>query len=379
MRSLRIVADVNLPGVEAMLSPWGRVRLVEGRGLTRDSLLDADVLLVRSVTRVDRQLLEGTPVRFVGSGTAGLDHVDRAWLREEGIGFAAAPGANANAVVEYVLAVIAAIDDCAERLLGGGRVGIVGYGHVGRALSARLQGMGIDCCQHDPWLEQGCMPAPASLAEVLDCDVISLHCELTREAPWPSHHLLDGARLAGLHSGQLLINAARGPVVDNAALGDRLAQADAPRCVLDVWEAEPGVDPELLRRVNLGSPHIAGYSLDAKWAATRMLAEALADFVGQAAPPGGGLPPLKPLRLPVHLAGAGLWRVLSASRYDPLEDDRALRALVLDGKPEEVASGFDALRRHYRERRELAGSRVIAATEHQKAFAEAMGCIATLE
>lgn len=378
MTALRIVADSNLPGVETVFSPWGEVRRVEGRTLQREQLLEADVLLVRSVTRVDRALLEGTPVRFVGSGTAGLDHVDREFLQARGIGFAAAPGANANAVVEYVLAVIGAVDDFAERLLNGGRVGIVGCGHVGHTLAARLDALGIANCQYDPWLAEEGLPTPGSLAEVLACDVISLHCELTRQAPWPSYHLLDAACLAALTPQQLLINASRGAVVDNRALAARLRAAEAPRAVLDVWEAEPRVDAALLERLALGTPHIAGYSLDAKWAATRLLADALAEFLGRAGAMAGALPSPEAIELPGHLAGAGLWRALLGSRYDPREDDRALRALVSTAEPAQVPSGFDALRRHYRERRELAGSRVHVATEHQREFAQALGCQVTL-
>ena len=128
--SLRVVADQNIPGVQEYFAPLGAVQLVEGRGLERRQLAGADVLLVRSVTRVDEHLVRDTPLRFVGTATSGVDHVDRECLAGLGIGFAAAPGGNANSVVEYVLAAIAAVDDTLERLFGGGRVGVVGFGHV---------------------------------------------------------------------------------------------------------------------------------------------------------------------------------------------------------------------------------------------------------
>lgn len=374
MRRLRIVADRNLPGVEPLFAPWGEVCLVEGRGLCAEQLREADVLLVRSVTRVDAGLLAGTPVRFVGSGTAGLDHVDQAWLRSRGISFAAAPGANANAVVEYVLAAVAAVDAFAERLLAGSRVGIIGYGQVGSRLATRLTALGVASCQYDPWLPAGSLPCPASLEDVLSCDVVTLHCALTRQAPYPSRHLLDAEALAGLGGRQLLINASRGPVVDNQALLARLRKADAPRCVLDVWEREPEVPADLLEQVALGTPHIAGYSLEAKWAATSQLASALADFLGSAPPESNGLPAPAVIELPAGLTGAALWRHLLFCRYDPREDDRALRALAERGGPEAMASGFDALRRSYRERRELAGSPLRCSDPAQVALARAMGC-----
>lgn len=374
MKRLHIVADSNLPGVETLFAPWGEVCRVEGRGLRAEQLEEADVLLVRSVTRVDAGLLDGTSVRFVGSGTAGLDHVDREWLQTRGIGFAAAPGANANAVTEYVLAVLAVVDDMVERLLAGARVGIVGYGYVGRTLAARLEALGVETCQYDPWLPASSLPCPASLEAVLSCEVVSLHCALTREAPFPSVHLLDADRLAGLDEGQLLINASRGPVIDNRALTARLRAAGAPRCVLDVWEREPEVPVDLLDRVLLGTPHIAGYSLDAKWSATAALARALADFLGGRPPAGTGLPAPAVIDVPAGLVGADLWRYLLSCRYDPREDDRALHALAGQDRPETMGSGFDALRRNYRERRELLDSRVHCAEPGQAALARAMGC-----
>lgn len=354
---MKVVYDHNMPAVDAYLGHCCELLPVDGRQLTATQLGDADALLVRSVTPVNAALLADSALRFVGSATSGIDHVDLALLERRGIAFTHAPGANANAVVEYVLGAIAAVGDALERLFDGAQLGIVGYGHVGRSLAARCQALGIRWCAYDPWLPAASIPCCATLEDVLRCAVISLHPELTRRAPWSSYHLLGPAPLAHLGASQLLINASRGAVVDNAALLGRLSAADAPVAVLDVWEHEPLVDASLLARVRLGTAHIAGYSLDAKIAATRRLAAALIDRFELPPPP--ALPTglaLSPLRLEATGAAAAV-RSLLRQRYVIEDDDRRLRETVLSGV--DVAAGFDRLRRDYPERREVAGSRVM--------------------
>ncbi|MFU8763262.1 MAG: 4-phosphoerythronate dehydrogenase [Haliea sp.] len=375
MSALRILADRNIPGLDDCFGHLGDVRTVEGRGLQAADLRAVDVLLVRSVTRVDEQLLAGSPVRFVGTATAGVDHIDIPWLQHSGIGFAAAPGANANSVVEYVLAAIAAVDDYLERLLAGGRVGIVGYGHIGRLLARRLRALGVGSLHYDPWLDQSALESPVSLAQVLACDVVSLHPSLTTADPWPSRHLLGPEALDSLGADQLLINASRGPVLANDALLARLRQPDAPRCVLDVWEFEPAVPPALLESVQLGTPHIAGYSHDAKLAATAMLAKALRQQLqlGSVDLASGGRAPL--LELPSELLGSDLLRHLCQLRYDLAADDRRLRAAVLGVAEAEARAAFDQLRKDYPLRRELAGSPVRVVNERQVPLVEAMGAV----
>ena len=372
---MRILADQNIPGLHECFGHMGELRAVEGRRITPADLRAVDVLLVRSVTRVDAALLRNSPVRFVGSATAGLDHVDIDWLRAAGIAFAAAPGANANAVVEYVLAAIAAQPGVLERLLAGGRAGIIGYGHVGQLLRARLTALGIASLQYDPWLPAGTVPEPAPLASVLACDVISLHTSLTRAAPWPSYHLLGHRQLAQLDAGSLLINASRGEVIDSAALQARLEASDAPRCVLDVWEFEPEVSPALLERVDIGTPHIAGYSLDAKLTATRQLARALQQALGaqEQASPLTAVP--ETLQLPPHLRGVDVLRWLCAARYDIHADDSRLREVVFGAPVEQARHAFDHLRKTYPVRRELAGSYVAAANTDQVEWVKALGAV----
>jgi len=374
---IRVVADKNMPALEALLGHVARVIRVNGRCLTADYLSDAEVLLVRSVTPVDATLLSGSSVRFVGTATSGTDHIDLPWLRQQGIGFCRAPGANANSVVEYVLSALVHSGEWLETLLDGGRLGVVGYGFVGRAVAARFRALRVECLVYDPWLSLGTGDGAAPLDEVLACEVISLHCELTRRQPWPSYHLLSGDELEALHSGQLLINSSRGAVIDNGALNARLSRPDAPTVVLDVWEGEPELDLELLGRVQFGTAHIAGYSMDGKIRATRMLCEAVADEFGLPLPgdvPGGTC--AGELSLPGHVAGrAAIVKQLIQQRYDIRQDDKLLRA-ACSSVDRPVPDAFDHLRKHYIERRELAGSvvRVIEPGDEYCDVISALGC-----
>ncbi|KZX53351.1 hypothetical protein A3709_09460 [Halioglobus sp. HI00S01] len=351
--TLSVVADENIPGVEALLGAGAEVTRVNGRSLQPEQLRTADALLVRSVTRVDAALIANTKVRFVGTATAGTDHIDQQALASLGVRFCSAPGSNANAVVEYVLAAIAQSEQFLECLLSGGVAGIVGFGHVGRLLARRFEALGIRWQAYDPWLDESDIPAAAGFAEILHSDVICVHAELTDAQPWPSRHLFDQAALAGLTSSQLLINASRGPVVDNQALLRRLLEDAAPHVVLDVWEREPQVDPQLLANVAFGTAHIAGYSLDGKLLATRMLLDAMADefHIELSGGPGTAAPSL-PLVAPIAPERAAAVRELLAQVYRIEEDDTLLRKAVAEA-PEAIATAFDGLRRSYRVRREL--------------------------
>jgi len=318
--------------------------LSDGRAISSAQLQGVDVLLVRSVTRVDDDLLQDHPLRFVGSATSGIDHVDRQALRERGIEFAWAGGSNADSVVDYVLSAICQSDDKLEQLLNGGVLGIVGYGHVGKRLQSRLSALGVSCKVYDPWLSTTEFPILTSLEEVLDCDVVCLHAALNHASPWPSYHLLGARELQQIGADSLLINAGRGELVDGEALLQRLRQEGAPSVILDVWEGEPRIDESLLALVRFGTAHIAGYSHDAKVRATQMLYRSLCKQLDLAI-----IEPRKgsdtvPVTTPIGLAGAELIRWLVAQVYDIAEDDRLLR---------ETPTEFDRLRKNYRKRREL--------------------------
>ncbi|MBW0146556.1 4-phosphoerythronate dehydrogenase PdxB [Marinobacter arenosus] len=360
-----IVADENIPLLDSFFGDFGEIRRVSGRTMTASDVRDADVLLVRSVTRVGPELLEGSRVRFVGTATIGTDHVDRDWLEQQGIRFSAAPGCNANSVAEYVLAVLSLHAE--RRALADWTrlsVGIVGVGNVGGELAHKLERLGFEVRLCDPpraEREEGGDQEFVSLDEALQCDVITLHTPLTRDQQHATYHMLGESQLASLTSDQLLINAGRGEVIDTGALHARLAQANAPVVALDVWEREPRIDPELVDQVWLATPHIAGYSLEGKVQGTEMIYRALSGYLGLPVRKKAGQFLPEPALSKVSFTSAAdeddAIRIALRACYDPRQDDARLR-FAMGGSAEERAAAFDRLRRDYPVRRECSSLKV---------------------
>lgn len=367
--SLRILADANMPGLE-MFEALGRVETRPGRSMTRADLARADVLLVRSVTRVDRELLRDTPVRFVGSATIGHDHVDRTWLAEQGIAFAHAPGCNARAVAEYDLQVVFDWLVDTGRPPEAVRVGVVGCGHTGGLAGDWFRAAGMTVLACDPPRERAGEPlpgTPVTLDQALEADIVSLHVPLIDTGPEPTRHLLDAPRLARMDRGQLLINTCRGAVVDNAALRQSI-RGDGPEAVLDVWEGEPGIDAALFHSCRFGTPHIAGYSREGKLRGTAALYVQLNEWLGRSDPYG----PVEPPREQLARSVASVEDVLALlrERYDLRRDHRMLARALESSDP---ASAFDALRRDYPLRHECAGLAVTQVAPPWRALMDRLG------
>lgn len=361
-----IVADENIPLLDSFFGDMGEIRRVSGRHLSAAEVRDADVLLVRSVTRVNRELLEGSRVRFVGTTTIGTDHVDVEWLNQQGIRFAAAPGCNANSVAEYVLTVLSlyaekrGLDDWTDL-----RVGIVGAGNVGEELAGKLERLGFSVRRCDPPRAEREVDGDTefvSLAEAMSCDVVTFHTPLTREAPHPTFHMVGEPELAGLSAGQLLINAGRGEVICGTALKRRLQSANAPLVALDVWEKEPRIDPELVDLVWLATPHIAGYSLEGKVQGTEMIYQALSGFLGLPVRKKAGQFLPEPALSKVSFTSAAdedqALKIALRACYDPRQDDARLRLAMAEPSPEARGMAFDRLRRDYPVRRECSSVKV---------------------
>ncbi|WP_152224027.1 4-phosphoerythronate dehydrogenase PdxB [Pseudomonas sp. SCB32] len=356
---MRILADENIPLVEAFFGGHGEIRRLPGRGIDRAALGDAEVLLVRSVTDVSRALLEGSQVKFVGTCTIGTDHLDLDYFAEAGIAWSSAPGCNARGVVDWVLGSLLALAEVHGAKLAERRYGVIGAGQVGGRLVDVLRGLGWDVRVCDPpraAVEGGDF---RSLEEVLrECDVISLHTPLTRDGDNPTRHLIDAGRLKALRPGTWLINASRGGVVDNAALRTHLEAGADLDVALDVWEGEPQVDVDLAARCRIATPHIAGYSLDGKLRGTAQIYDAFCAWLGRS--PEVSLDDLLPAQ---WLAELSLkeecdpdWALAMLCRavYDPRSDDAAFRRSLV-GDVEARRKAFDALRKHYPPRREITG------------------------
>ena len=345
-----IVVDENMPLVDALFSPLGEVVRKPGRQLATSDVRNADVLLVRSVTRVSRELLAGSQVRFVGTATIGTDHIDLAAIQELGITLASAPGCNARAVAEYVLTCLYLLAEEQGWAPQSRTVGVVGLGNVGRQVAGLLMTAGFHVSGCDPLLAESPVPGVElrSLDELIgSCDVLALHTPLTRTGPHSTFHLLNGERLQRLRADQILLNAGRGEVIDNIALLSRLIAGDAPTVILDVWEGEPRVLPALLERVRLGSPHVAGYSQEGKWRGTAMVQEAYCRFAGirpAITLSSLDLPKGPVLECPQANTLSSLLARLTGQLCDVARDDAALRASMAEADP---VLAFDRLRRDY--------------------------------
>lgn len=362
-RPLTIVADENIPGLDQYFAALGEIRRYPGRNLSAEQVRDADVLLVRSVTQVNAALLNASTVRFVGTCTIGTDHLDIGWLNASGIRWSAAPGCNANSVVEYVFSALVALSVPWWQQ----RVGIIGCGNVGGALYRRLTSLGVRCRVYDPLLPPDSVADLASLTDVLAADIICVHAPLTQTGEQPSLHLLGERELAQLRTDAVLISAGRGAVVDNQALLQLLQTRRDLRVVLDVWEPEPQLNPALLDKVALGTPHIAGYSDDGKLTGTAMIYSALCQCLGLPCEP-LSIAPVIVQQLNLTDAASDASQLLQAAilgAYDIGQDDRRLRTMVQDvaAGHETIAAGFDRLRKGYSGRREFHGWELLLTAE----------------
>lgn len=357
---MHIVADENIPLLNEFFSDFGDITLIEGRSMTAADLAGAEILLVRSVTRVDRSLLEGTPVKFVGTATIGTDHIDLDYLQQAGIGFQSAPGCNAQAVVDYVLSALSVLVDERGITFTDLTVGIIGVGNVGSLLRQRLLDMGVKVLAVDPFLDEETSGPLVTLDEALQADVVTLHTPMTRDGDYPTWHLINAERLAKMKPDACLINSSRGAVVDNAALLQHMQTNRDFEAILDVWENEPLVDLDLLHRCLLATPHIAGYSLDGKMRGTEFVYQGLCEFLGlpvrrklaQFLPEPGVKRVNFSDQVPLYQA----LRTAIRAAYEIRVDDGVMRTAMK--RSDDLRVTFDQLRKHYPLRRDIPTLRV---------------------
>lgn len=355
---MKIIVDENMPYAYELFSQMGTVVPVAGRPFPVAVLDDADALMVRSVTTVDNALLNGKPVKFVGSATAGTDHIDQHFLRQAEIGFSAAPGCNAIAVVEYVFSALLLLAERDQFCLTDRTVGIVGVGNVGERLHKRLAALGVRTLLCDPpRASRGDVGPFCSLQEIVaEADVVTFHTPLNNGGPYNTLHMVDKTLLAALKANTIVINACRGAVVDNQALQSILSQRDDLSVILDVWEPEPDLSPELLAQVDIGTPHIAGYSQEGKARGTAQIYEAWTQFLGQSQQVtlSALLPAPAFSTVMMHgPLGQDMLKRLVHLVYDVRRDDALLRQVA--GLPGE----FERLRKQYAPRREWSSLSVL--------------------
>ena len=344
---MKIVVDSHIPHIQGLIEPRAQVLYLEPGDITREAVKDADALIVRTRTRCDANLLDGSRVRFIGSATIGTDHIDLGYCASHGITVRNAPGCNAPAVAQWVFCAIHAWMRQRDIVSTDGlTLGIVGVGHIGSIVARWATQLGFNVLLNDP---------PRQMTELTDitektengdgsfddifspmdelqqrCDIITFHTPITREGPWPTWHLCDQAFLDGLARCRLILNAARGPIADNAALIDW--QGDIG---LDCWENEPIISPALLDKAIVATPHIAGYSAEGKQRGTAMMLDALNEFYGWDIP----VPTIScPATGAAHVTLDGI-----AASYDIMADTAALKV---------APHAFESLRNHYPHRPE---------------------------
>ena len=269
-----VIIDKGIPFLEGIFPSEINVIYLSPEEITSDSVRNADALFIRTRTQINKGLLEGSKVCFVATATIGFDHIDQEYCRQAGIHWVSCPGCNAQAVCDYVEEALASLPHCliASSPL---TIGVVGYGHVGKLVAQMAERKGYRVLLSDPPLGVG-----SSLQEIApQCDVLTFHTPLTFDGEHPTYHLCNADILRLCKPGTLIINAARGGIIDEQALLSILASSPHRLIAsIDCWEGEPHLNHELLQLVDLASFHIAGYSIAGKMRASEMCLEAFCKF-----------------------------------------------------------------------------------------------------
>ena len=341
MTNPKIVIDDKIPYIKETISKLtNRAVYIPGNMIGNDDIRDADALIIRTRTHCDAQLLKGSNVKFVATATIGYDHIDTNFMEQAGIKWINCPGCNASSVAQYIDAVLTLIKTEKHIDIQKQTIGIVGCGHVGRKVVevARRKGMNILICdppRSDAEGEKGFV----SMEQIAkEADIITFHVPLTKEGRYPTYHLANETLFDSLSKRPIIINSSRGAVVDNEALLYAINYNKVKDAVIDTWENEPNINKELLKRVWIGTPHIAGYSADGKTNADNMVISALCDFFSL---------PKQPAICPPEIPNADLCPKNEDERtlffYNPIPESNKLKL-----EPEK----FEWFRNNYPLRRE---------------------------
>ena len=341
MTNPKIVIDDKIPYIKETISKLtNRAVYIPGNMIGNDDIRDADALIIRTRTHCDAQLLKGSNVKFVATATIGYDHIDTNFMEQAGIKWINCPGCNASSVAQYIDAVLTLIKTEKHIDIQKQTIGIVGCGHVGRKVVevARRKGMNILICdppRSDAEGEKGFV----SMEQIAkEADIITFHVPLTKEGRYPTYHLANETLFDSLSKRPIIINSSRGAVVDNEALLYAINYNKVKDAVIDTWENEPNISKELLKRVWIGTPHIAGYSADGKTNADNMVISALCEFFSL---------PMQPAICPPEIPNADLCPKNEDERtlffYNPIPESNKLKL-----EPEK----FEWFRNNYPLRRE---------------------------
>jgi len=351
---MKLVVDENIALAEEAFGSFGELLLVNGRGIKNEILRDADILIVRSITNVNKELLSDTKVRFVGTATIGTDHIDTEYLSQEGIEFSDAKGCNANSVAEYVIAALMRIAVEENISFKDKSIGVIGVGNVGSRVVMYAEALGLEIIKNDPPKERTNIGSGYStLEDTIKADIVTLHVPLNLTGIDRTFHLLNENNFNSLKQGAILINTSRGAVIANDALLNVIDKKQF-KVVLDVWEGEPQVNTVLLEKVKLGTAHIAGYSLEGKVNGTKMIYDSLRSFTNSITDWIPNLPNIHNTEIEMPSAGTDEEKLnfIFNQVYNIKNDDSLIRKLPTI-KKDERKRYFDKLRKKYSIRREF--------------------------
>ena len=387
-----VVAETVMLGREAF-ETLGEVDVIPDRQIGPEHLTDADALIIRSKTKVTPELLAGSSVRFVGTATAGFEHMG--WLanrssEEQSVGWCASPGCNADSVADYITAALLLLQTCARVELKGKTIGIIGVGQVGSRVAKRAEALGLRVLLNDPpraarefpmvekngsemFQGSGKNKSAGSacfhgLEKLLAAsDIVTMHVPLITETPWPTLHMADGRFFEKMKRGSTFVNASRGQVLDADALLHAKENGVIAHAVLDVWNPEPCFRTDVLAAADIATAHIAGHSLEGKLNGTVHVYREACQFFEQQPTwdPTSNLPALALPELRIDSREKTNIEVLAAAAlaaYNIAEDDSLLRKAAVTDEIER-AKKFDFLRANYRVRREFFNTKVILSEE----------------
>jgi erythronate-4-phosphate dehydrogenase len=348
---MKIVADHKIPFLQGVFEPYCEVQYIPGNEISNATLLDADALLTRSITQCNAELLGGTSVKLIASATIGDDHIDKEFCRLNNIRWTTAKGCNAKAVEQYVYSALFALSEKSGLELFRMTIGIVGVGTIGSLIEKVVRAIGMKVLLNDPprARNEG-MTGFVNLNQIQkEADIITLHVPLLLSGEDKTFNLIDRLFFEKLERPVILINTSRGQVIDSKALKDAINNGKVKHCVLDVWQNEPDIDHELLRIASIGTPHIAGYSVEGKAKATEMIVKSVSDFFNL--PLEKQMPVLDTKSRIIKLDCKDLNEqqcIIKAilAAYNILDDDKLLR-----NNPSE----FEKIRGNYKFRRENSG------------------------
>ncbi len=336
---MKVIVDNKIPYIKDIIEQLAdEVIYLPGQDIVAETVKDADALIIRTRTRCDRALLEGSRVKFIGTATIGFDHIDTMYCKKAGIAWTNCPGCNAGAVEQYLHSVLLLLQREKNVSLKNACIGIVGVGHVGERVKRLCESLGMHVMLNDPPRSDCGEKGFNDLQKLAEnCEIITFHVPLTRDGLYKTYHLGDRGFFSRLQKRPYIINTSRGEVLDTQAILSALDGNQISGAVIDVWENEPNISLELLHKVFIGTPHIAGYSVEGKMNATRMVIEAYCRFFKKNV--GFEMPSLGKSCVGTNENE----EILQLQLYDPRNDYDALLA---------NPAAFERLRENYSFRRE---------------------------